>query len=179
MTDTMASIENRMAAAMWKQEALGSSPRSVYEGRTYEAWMDQAPELREKWLKLARAAFLSLPVGDSRDRLITRLSGGLQNAIDHHGAALAVVRGNFGDEYAQMAEEMRIACERWREILSTASPAPVVKPLVEALAEIRDRHVPDQPMSDGADEADYVRRQYLELRRIARTAIVAYEGEAP
>lgn len=40
-----------------------------------------------------------------------------------------------------------------------------------ALTEIRDRHVPDQSMADGSDEVTYLRRQYAELRRIAREAI--------
>jgi len=50
---------------------------------------------------------------------------------------------------------------------------PRVKALVEALEQISDQHVPDQPAADGADEADYIRKHHLNLRLIARAAIAA------
>jgi len=50
---------------------------------------------------------------------------------------------------------------------------PRVKSLVEALEQISDQHVPDQPAADGADEVDYIRKHHLNLRLIARAAIAA------
>lgn len=44
----------------------------------------------------------------------------------------------------------------------------------EALNKIAERHIPDQPASDGKDEADYVRTHYAQLRWIAKRA--ALEG---
>ena len=50
---------------------------------------------------------------------------------------------------------------------------PRVKSLVEALEQISDQHVPDQPAADGADEVDYIRKHHLNLRLIARAALAA------
>ena len=41
----------------------------------------------------------------------------------------------------------------------------------EALKEITERHVPDQPAALSMPEADYVRKHHTELRRIARAAL--------
>jgi len=46
-----------------------------------------------------------------------------------------------------------------------------IERLRAALREISERHVPDQPSCLDIDEADYVRRQHTELRRIARAAL--------
>ena len=48
---------------------------------------------------------------------IARLQALLENAIDHHYAALCVVRGNLDDSYKPMAEGMKSACNRWRSAL--------------------------------------------------------------
>ena len=45
-----------------------------------------------------------------------------------------------------------------------------------ALREIDERHIPDQPSALDIDEADYVRRQHTELRRIARAALDGKEA---
>lgn len=50
--------------------------------------------------------------------------------------------------------------------------------LLEALREIDERHIPDQPSALDIDEADYIMRQYAELRRIARAAIAQFEATA-
>lgn len=41
----------------------------------------------------------------------------------------------------------------------------------EALEEIADRHIPDQPSALDISEAEYARRQHTELRRTARATI--------
>lgn len=51
----------RMAAAMWKAEAVDSgAPQSVARGRTPQAFADQAEETRARWHKLARAGFAAM-----------------------------------------------------------------------------------------------------------------------
>ncbi|WP_426032685.1 hypothetical protein [Cypionkella sp. TWP1-2-1b2] len=55
--------EAAIAAAMWREEAVDAgTPDSVAEGRTYEAFGDQSPELQARWLKFSRAA-LRAPAG--------------------------------------------------------------------------------------------------------------------
>jgi len=49
--------------------------------------------------------------------------------------------------------------------------ADTIERLREALIEIRDRHIPDQPSALDIDEAEYICRQYAELRYIARQAL--------
>ncbi len=41
----------------------------------------------------------------------------------------------------------------------------------EALEEIADRHIPDQPAALDISEAEYARRQHTELRRTARATL--------
>jgi hypothetical protein len=41
----------------------------------------------------------------------------------------------------------------------------------QVLAEIAERHIPDQPAAYGGDEAEWAVRQHTELRRIARAAL--------
>ena len=43
--------------------------------------------------------------------------------------------------------------------------------LTNALEEIADRHIPDQPAALDISEAEYVRRQHTELRRTARATL--------
>jgi hypothetical protein len=45
-----------------------------------------------------------------------------------------------------------------------------------ALETIRDRHIPDQPMADDSDEAEYARKHHTGLRIIAQRAL-AGSGE--
>lgn len=45
-----------------------------------------------------------------------------------------------------------------------------------ALETIRDRHIPDQPMADDSDEAEYARKHHTGLRIIAQQAL-AGSGE--
>jgi len=52
---------------------------------------------------------------------IARLQALLENAIDHHYAAMCVVRGNLDDSYKPMAEGMKSACNRWRSALPNSS----------------------------------------------------------
>lgn len=40
-----------------------------------------------------------------------------------------------------------------------------------ALEEIRDRHIPDQPMANDQPDVDYVRSQYMQIRLLARKAL--------
>jgi len=62
------------------------------------------------------ARFFALGKAEA-DGEIARLQAALENAIDHHHAALCVVRGNLDDSYKPMVEEMKIACDRWRSAL--------------------------------------------------------------
>ena len=48
-----------------------------------------------------------------------------------------------------------------------------IEALEEALGEISDSHVPDQPMADDCDEATYVRKHHMLLRNIAYAALKA------
>ena len=48
-----------------------------------------------------------------------------------------------------------------------------IEALQEALGEISDCHVPDQPMADDCDEATYVRKHHMRLRNIAYAALKA------
>lgn len=50
--------------------------------------------------------------------------------------------------------------------------------LVEALQEIADRHIPDQPAACGGDELEWAIRQYRALRSLARATLAKHqEGE--
>lgn len=55
--------------------------------------------------------------------------------------------------------------------LDMKEDADEIERLRAALREISERHVPDQPSCLDIDEADYVRRQHTDLRRIARAAL--------
>ena len=46
-----------------------------------------------------------------------------------------------------------------------------VAELESALAEIAERHIPDQPAAYGGDELDWAQRQHTSLRVIARKAL--------
>jgi len=53
-----------VAAAMWREEAIDSgTPSSVAQGRTREAFDEQADGLKDKWRKLAAASLRSLNGG--------------------------------------------------------------------------------------------------------------------
>lgn len=48
-----------------------------------------------------------------------------------------------------------------------------VRVLEEALEAIRDTHIPDQPMADDIDEVEYARKHHLELRLVAKAALIS------
>lgn len=74
----------------------------------------------------------------------------------------------------------RAARERAIDIINNAFAEPETddatpnRELVNALAEIRDRHIPDQPAADNLTERDYIIKQYRELRRIATAALAKH-----
>lgn len=52
--------QERVAHAMWRDEARTGTPTSVWRGRTREAFREQSPETREKWLARAAVAIEAL-----------------------------------------------------------------------------------------------------------------------
>jgi len=57
MTTSPSSAVEQIAARLWKADAEDcGAPASVAEGRTPEAFAEQASEVRARWHKLARAA---------------------------------------------------------------------------------------------------------------------------
>lgn len=74
--------------------------------------------------------------------------------------------------YSHWEETAAEAIAAWNR---RATP-PEVATLVEALREIFNRHIPDQPASFGGDEAEWATRQHTELRRIARAALAKWEA---
>ena len=70
-SDTAATVTaqdvGRVAAAMWKSEAVDSgAPVSVANERTLDAFEDQPPPLQAKWRKFANAAIIALLAGASK-----------------------------------------------------------------------------------------------------------------
>lgn len=59
VTPQEADVE-RMAIAMWQDEATRAGTNGVAARRTPRAWLDQAPELQEKWRRYAHAALRAL-----------------------------------------------------------------------------------------------------------------------
>ena len=56
LTDTV----ERMAVAMWAHEAWRAERWTTAENRTLEAFRNEAPELRQKWIGLAGAGLESV-----------------------------------------------------------------------------------------------------------------------
>ena len=73
------------------------------------------------------------------------------------------------EEIARLEKERAYAV-RWAST-SLDSVKEVMWRYEDALKEIRDRHIPDQPMADDSDEATYARKHHTELRNIARAAL--------
>ena len=71
---------------------------------------------------------------------------------------------DFEEWSARSPHYITLACH------NAAEMAAEIVALREALDEISDRHIPDQPAALGMDELSYVKRQYAELRKMARTA---------
>lgn len=68
-----------------------------------------------------------------------------------------------------------------RRAASTPQPDPrdaEIERLREALTEIANRHIGDQPAADGGTEADWAVRNHTALRSIACTALANPEGKA-
>ncbi len=63
-------------------------------------------------------------------------------------------------ENRTLSEEVRAQAER-------------VRVLEAALEAIRDTHIPDQPMADDIDEAEYARKHHLALRLVAKAALIS------
>lgn len=56
----LSSVVERMAVAMWAQEAWRAGSYSVSRGRTIEAFRNEASETRDKWLGFAGAGLEAL-----------------------------------------------------------------------------------------------------------------------
>ena len=113
------------------------------------------------------------------------VSCGLQYIIDWNGKGMfTVTKPDDLCIYAGSLSAAKSAAQadydaRIRSAL-IVQPAPVQAPdvaaLVEALREISDRHIPDQPAAFGGDELEWAVRQHRALRAIARAALAALEG---
>lgn len=52
-------VAERVAVALWREEAAPGTP-SVQKLRNADTWADQAPELRSRWMRFARAALAAM-----------------------------------------------------------------------------------------------------------------------
>ena len=52
-------VAERIAIALWREEAAAGTP-SVQKRRNADTWADQAPELRDRWTRFARAALAAM-----------------------------------------------------------------------------------------------------------------------
>ncbi len=80
---------------------------------------------------------------------------------------MIVAVGDAANEYTNRAEHMRAAAATLR------AQAERVRVLEAALEAIRDTHIPDQPMADDIDEAEYARKHHLALRLVAKAALIS------
>ena len=81
-------------------------------------WADQSnTEEIHSNMRLGAAAPDLHRIATEQAAEIARLQALLENAIDHHYAAMCVVRGNLDDSYKPMAKGMKSACNRWRSAL--------------------------------------------------------------
>ena len=53
-------VAEGIAIALWREEAAPGTP-SVQKLRNADTWVDQAPELRDRWMRFARAALAAAP----------------------------------------------------------------------------------------------------------------------
>ena len=52
-------VAERIVIALWREEAAPGTP-SVQKLRNADTWVDQAPELRDRWMRFARAALAAM-----------------------------------------------------------------------------------------------------------------------
>ena len=52
-------VAEGIAIALWREEAAPGTP-SVQKLRNADTWADQAPELRDRWMRFARAALAAM-----------------------------------------------------------------------------------------------------------------------
>ena len=52
-------VAEGIAIALWREEAAPGTP-SVQKLRNADTWVDQAPELRDRWMRFARAALAAM-----------------------------------------------------------------------------------------------------------------------
>lgn len=52
-------VAEGIAIALWREEAAPGTP-SVQKLRNADTWADQAPELRDRWIRFARAALAAM-----------------------------------------------------------------------------------------------------------------------
>jgi hypothetical protein len=81
-----------------------------------------------------------------------------------------VADSDAASSYTNRAEHMRAAALRLDELERESAR------MRAALETIRDTHIPDQPMADDSDEAEYARKHHTGLRIIAQQAL-AGSGE--
>ena len=98
--------------------------------------------------------------------------------ITKHGGAYDLISGLTWDDFARVAvrfddDEADDAegLANARLISMTPDLAAALLKAEEALEEIADRHIPDQPAALDISEAEYARRQHTELRRTARATL--------
>ena len=72
---------------------------------------------------------------------------------------------------AYMGERDALTAELAKLRADLAEAQAKIARLTNALEEIADRHIPDQPAALDISEAEYVRRQHTELRRTARATL--------
>ena len=59
MIDELIDLQERVAAAMWKEEAMRAAP-NVGKARNLEGFLNESEECRSRWLGLSRAAILEI-----------------------------------------------------------------------------------------------------------------------
>jgi len=64
----MSGPQERVAAAMWRSEAMRGAPRSVAARRTPEAFRYETEDVRRKWLELAAVAIETLIAPPDTDK---------------------------------------------------------------------------------------------------------------
>ncbi len=110
---------------------------------------------------------LEQPMTDTPDDLVKRLREMTDNFVEFSQTSTNDLHRRL---YFDRADVSRKAIERIEALESHQ------RVLREALETIRDRHIPDQPMADDCDEAEYARSQHTALRVIALRALA---GDAP
>ena len=102
------------------------------------------------------------------------VSGRNQDGDFYVGEEAACFAGSVANEIVSEILALPLEADP-AALVAEALRLPEVRALVEAIEQIRDRHIPDQPAAYGGDEVEWATRQHTELRRIARTALAALE----